>query len=89
MDAVSLFPSLSARNTGQIVKRKVEESPMKVEGFQWKKAMVYIKVNQNKVASKMSKELRRYLPIRKAKTGTEPGMQSKGLGNKDGSKNKQ
>ena len=42
MDAVALFRSLSGKNTAKIVKKKIIESDMKCEGFNWKKAAVYI-----------------------------------------------
>ena len=44
MDAVALFPSLSGEETARIVRRKVEESRIKADGFNWKKAMLYIKI---------------------------------------------
>ena len=45
MDAVSLFPSLSGTNTAKIVREKVEKSKLQVDGFDWKKGMVYVRTN--------------------------------------------
>ena len=78
MDAVALFPSLSGKKTGQIVRKRIERSPMKMRGFQWKRGMVYIKVNKN-LTSEIPKEIRRYLPLRKSAQGVEPGMASQSL----------
>ena len=89
MDAVSLFPSLSASNTGKIVKRRVENCEMEIESFNWKKAILYIKINSGLISSKISKETRSYFPLRKSRTGVEPGMPSKGLSREENSENMQ
>ena len=46
MDAVALFPSLSWKRTGAIVRKRILKSKMKLEGFNWRKGMVYIKTNR-------------------------------------------
>ena len=78
MDAVALFPSLTGKRTGRIVRKRILKSKMKMEGFSWKRGMVYIKTNKN-LTSGIPKEIRRFLPLRKSKQGVEPGMASKSL----------
>ena len=89
MDAVALFPSMTAATTGKIIKKKVEKTKMSVEGFNWKKASLYIKTNLVNIKSKISKETRQCLPIRKSKQGTTPGMASEGFHLKKDSEDKQ
>ena len=88
MDAVSLFPSMSADETGKIVRKRVEMSKLKVDGFNWKKASIYIKINKD-YTSGIPREVRKYLPVRKSNRGTEPGMGSKGLKIEKGSEKQQ
>ena len=73
MDVVSLFPSLSSKKTSEIVHRKVAETDMEIEGFDWKKAMLYVKLNKDK-ASNTKKEIKKFLPMRTSARGAEPGM---------------
>ena len=77
MDAVALFPSLSGKNTAKIVREAAEKTTMKMEGFDWKKGMVYVRVNRH--LTRIRKEMKKFLPIRKSMRGTEPGMASEGL----------
>ena len=77
MDAVALFPSLSGKNTARIVRETAEKTTMKLEGFDWKKGMVYVRINKH--LTRIRKEMRRFLPVRKSARGTEPGMASEGL----------
>ena len=78
MDAVALFPSLSGRKTSEIVGRRVAASPMKMDGFSWRRGMVYVKTNR-RLVREIPKELKKYLPLRKSSNGVEPGMASKSL----------
>ena len=89
MDAVALFPSMSATTTGKIVKKKVQESEIDMEGFNWRKASIYIKMNLKNINSKISLEVKKHLPIRKSKNGTAPGLSSTGLSHKEGSEKTQ
>ena len=88
MDVVSLFPSMTADTTGRIVRERVAQSTMKVEGFRWKKAAIYIKLNRN-LTSRISNQVKRFLPVRKKRQGVEPGMGSEGLKREDGTEEKQ
>ena len=77
MDAVALFPSLSGKNTARIVREAAENTTMELEGFDWKKGMVYVRVNKH--LTRVKREMRKFLPIRKSTRGTEPGMASQSL----------
>ena len=83
MDAVALFPSLTGKRTASIVKRRTATSNIRVKGFNWKRGAIYIKINRHLVKN-ISKEVRKFIPIRKKSQGTAPGMASKGLKNKEG-----
>ena len=67
MDAVALFPSMSGETTARIVRKRIEKSSLKFEGFNWKKAGIYILANR-KLISHMDREVKKYLPVRR-KTG--------------------
>ena len=56
MDAVALFPSLSGKNTAKIVRETAEKTTMELEGFDWKKGMIYVKVKKH--LTKIRKEMR-------------------------------
>ena len=58
MDAVALFPSLSGKRTSRIVRKRLLKSKIKLEGFNWKKGMVYIK-NNKALTSGIPKEIRK------------------------------
>ena len=88
MDAVALFPSLSGKTTARIVKKKIIESRMKCEGFNWKKATIYI-LNNKQYIEKITTQTRRYFPVRRKNQGTQPGINSKGLKNIEGSEEEQ
>ena len=78
MDAVALFPSMSGKKTAQIVRKRISRSRMKMNGFHWKRGMVYIKINRG-LTSGIPKEIRKYLPLRKSGQGVEQGMASQSL----------
>ena len=88
MDAVSLFPSLSSRRTARTVGERVRKSSLKMNGFNWKKGILYIMMNK-KLVTKISTRIKRYFPIRKSRQGTEPGMSSQGLKRKENAEDKQ
>ena len=78
MDAVALLPSLSGKRTAKIVRKRVTRSNLKYEGFNWKKAVVYVMANKHLI-SNIPKEVRKYFPIRKSNRGTTPGLSSKSM----------
>ena len=45
-DVVALFPSITSRKTGVIVRKRVEKSPLKIEGFNYKRGARYIVMNR-------------------------------------------
>ena len=47
LDVEALFPSMTSARTGEIVRRRMMKSKMKVEGFQWKVGLVYILMNKH------------------------------------------
>ena len=47
-DVVALFPSLTARRTGEIVRRRVLKSDLEFPGFCVKRGLLYIKFNEDK-----------------------------------------
>ena len=88
MDAVALFPSLSGRRTASIVRKRAAASNIKIQGFNWKKAAIYIKINKH-LTRNIPKNVRKFMPIRKSNKGTTPGMSSQGLKSKEGQENLQ
>ena len=86
MDAVALFPSLSGKRTSRIVRKRIMASKMKMKGLQWRRGMIYIRINR-KLTSGIPKEIRKYLPLRKSSQGVEPGMASQSLRKDDALEN--
>ena len=64
MDVVALFPSMTANTTARIVRERVTQSNMQVEGFRWKKAAVYIRLNRSLI-DKIPDAVKKYLPVRR------------------------
>ena len=64
---------MTAKITRKIVRERVSKSKMKVEGFRWKKAMVYIKLNKHLI-SNIPVEVKKCMSVRKSMQGTAPGM---------------
>ena len=58
MDAVALFPSMGGKNTAKIVRKKVEESKITWEGFNWKKSLIYLLANKHLIG-KVDKDVRK------------------------------
>ena len=64
------------------------KSKIKVNGFCWKRGMAYIKINKH-LTSGIPAHLRKYIPVRKSKQGTEPGMASKTFNRTEGIEDEQ
>ena len=47
LDVVGLFPAIKSKNTGQIVRRMVVRSNIKIKGFNWKYGARYIAMNKH------------------------------------------
>ena len=71
-DVVALYPSLSPRNTGEIVKNRIEKSNVKFEGFDEKKGLTYIRMNEDRAGN--IEELEHLLPKRVSNKGSTPTM---------------
>ena len=82
LDVEALFPSLTAARTGEIVRKRLMRSPMKVEGFNWRMGLVYITMNKN-LTPNLGK-MWKILPYRRKVGGTAPGMSSKAMSGKNG-----
>ena len=72
---VALFPIIKSRNTGMIVRKRVEKTTLKFPGFNYKHGLRYIKMNQNMTGDLSS--LRFLLPRRRKRQGVSPGMTGK------------
>ena len=81
-DAEALFPSMSAKKTGEIVRRRIQASPITPEGFDWKVGLVYIEMNRHLTGPLGT--LKRILPHRRRTGGRAPGMTSKAMMTQDG-----
>ena len=77
-----LLPSLSGKNMARLVRKRVVESKINWNGFNWKKAMIYLLTNKHLVG-KMDKD------VRKSNRGVQPGMTSMGMNNKENSEEMQ
>ena len=82
LDVEALFPSMTSARTGEIVRRRMMKSKMKVEGFQWKVGLVYILMNKH-LTTNLGK-MWKILPYRRKVGGNAPGMASKAMVGKDG-----
>ena len=81
------FPSMSAKRTGEIIRRRRMRSKMKVEGFDWRKGLVYIQMNHHLTGN--LRNMWKILPYRSKVGGTAPGMGSKSMSGKSGKIEKQ
>ena len=72
---ISLFPCLYSVNTGKIVREEVENSTIKIEGFNERLGLRYIFMNKEYTGD--LKDIEHLLPRRVTKSGVMPGMKSK------------
>ena len=80
-DVVALFPNIKSKNTGIIVRKRIEKSPLRIEGFDYRRGARYIVMNR-KYTSDLH-ELWGVLPYRRKTQGTEPGMFGKNVNDKN------
>ena len=73
-DVIALFPSITADNTGKIIREQIIRSEIKLEGFDTEKARAYIVINKDEITN--IEDLENILPIRKSNHGTSPTMAS-------------
>ena len=87
LDVVALFPSMQSRNTGKIIRQYVLQSPLKIDGFDWREGARYIVINKEYTGD--LKCIWNVLPWRRETNGTAPGMKAKELNSKKGNVEKQ
>ena len=80
-DVVALFPSMSATQTGEIVRRQVEKSPLICAGIDYQQVCLYIAINRDKTGPLGS--LERLMPWRTSNRGVAPGMKNPEITKKD------
>ena len=71
-DVVALFPSLTSKRTGEIVRDRIMKSGLKFEGINYKQGLRYMMLNKHLTGS--LKSLKRILPWRRKNGGTNPKM---------------
>ena len=80
-DVVSLFPNMDSVTTGKIVREEVENSTMKIEGFNVKMGLIYIAMNEEYTGD--LEPIRDLLPVRVTKPAVKPRMKSKWVNHKE------
>ena len=78
-DVVALFPSLTSRRTGEIIRERVRKSKLNFEGFDYEQGLRYIVLNKHLTGN--LKEIAKILPWRRKEGGTVPKMTG-AMGNK-------
>ena len=71
-DVVPLFPSLTSKRTGEIIRDRILKSKLEFKGFDDKQGRRYIVMNKDLTTD--MRGLRRTLPWRRKEGGSEPGM---------------
>ena len=79
LDVVSLFPNIKSKPTGEIVRKMLVKSGIKVNGMNWKQACRYIAMNRHLTG--MLDPIRKFLPWRKGGLKI-PSMKNKQLNQK-------
>ena len=69
-DVVALFPSLTSKRTGEIIRERIMKSRLKFEGFDYKQGRRYIVLNRDRTGN--IGKLGKTLPWRKKEGGTKP-----------------
>ena len=69
---MGLFPNIKSKNTGRILREKVEKSGVRFKGFDYKHRGRYIVMNKKYTGD--LKPLWNVLPWRRKVKGTTPGM---------------
>ena len=82
LDVEALFPSMTSARTGELVRKRMMRSTMKVEGFNYKMGLVYIQMNRELTPG--LGRMWKILPHRRKVGGTAPGMASKAMSGKGG-----
>ena len=61
-DVIALYPSLTADRTAAIVRRKIEESEIKFEGFNYDMGRAYLAINLNEMNAEQVDKLKSFIP---------------------------
>ena len=72
LDVVALFPSMQSSNTGKIIRQYVLQSPIQIDGFDWREGARYIVINKEYTGD--LKCIWNVLPWRREVNGTAPGI---------------
>ena len=72
LDVEALYPSIDARKAGQIVRDRITESDLKVDGVDWRWVLIYLGLTMTP-HDKVDQKLTGTLPRRICKAGKKPG----------------
>ena len=78
-DVQSLFPSLSASNTGKAVRSQFAKSKIVWDNVDWKMLTLYIKLHEYYWKENELEDVLPYLPIRKTNSGRPPSIDTANL----------
>ena len=81
LDVEALFPSLSSKKPGEIVRKRIMMSSVQLRGFNWKLGLTYIVIKKHLTSNIGT--LWKILPYRRKVGGTTPWMASKGMQGKE------
>ena len=78
-DVKSLFPSMSAEETGKSVRKQFEKSSIEWKNVDWGLVTLYVKLHENYWSESELRDTRKYLPIRKSNVGRPPSVGTVGV----------
>ena len=73
-DVKSLFPSLSAKETGKAVRNQIMKSKIEWRNVNWKLMTLFIKLHENLWDESTLKDIRKYLPTTVTNLGRPPSL---------------
>ena len=73
-DVEALFPSLDPRETGDVVRRMIEDSSLEFEGVDLEEALLYVKLNLEHASD--TEDIMEFLPARSRRGGEDPTILS-------------
>ena len=72
LDVKALYPSLNQEQSAEIIAQFVNESPIDIQGIDWRATQVFIAINMTEKEIKRE-EIQKLVPERKYKMGKRPG----------------
>ena len=78
-DVKSLFPSLTAVQTGKCVRKQFEKSSISWQNIDWELVTLYVKLNENYWRKEDLADIKKYLPVRKSNIGRPPSIGTIGV----------